>query len=399
MRRWVPLLLAAAAVVPWLVLRLQDYHGPAPTVALVSGLAIVGAAFILSWAAEVAQLEISQALAVAVLSLIAILPEYAVDMYFAWQAAQNPVYTQYAVANMTGANRLLIGLGWSVVVVLYWWKTRRQVLEMDADEGLELGIMALATIYAFLIPIKGDISLLDTVVLIGLFAVYAWSTAQHPTEEPELVGPAAAIGALSRGRRRLATLALFAYAGIGIFAAAEPFAEGLVGSGKIFQIDEFLLVQWLAPLASESPEFIVVILFVLHGRANLGLRAMLASKVNQWTLLVGMLPLVYSIGLGRAAALPLDARQVDEVLLTAAQSIFAVALLSGFRFSLASAGAIFFLFAVQLVFPDTRAIGSAIYIVLAALLFLRDPARRRGLAGAVREPWRGAPGKRDHPSP
>ena len=66
----------------------------------------------LSWAAEVAQLDIPQALALALLALIAVLPEYAVDMYFAWMAGKNPSYTAFATANMTGANRLLIGVGW-----------------------------------------------------------------------------------------------------------------------------------------------------------------------------------------------------------------------------------------------------------------------------------------------
>ena len=50
--------------------------------ALLFGLGIVGAAFLLSWAAETAQLDISAGLAAAVLALIAVLPEYAVDFVF-----------------------------------------------------------------------------------------------------------------------------------------------------------------------------------------------------------------------------------------------------------------------------------------------------------------------------
>ena len=38
---------------------------------------------------------------------------------------------------------------------------------------------------------------------------------------------------------------------------AAPFADGLVDIGKHHGIDQFLLVQWVAPLASESPEFVV----------------------------------------------------------------------------------------------------------------------------------------------
>ncbi|HEY8476968.1 MAG TPA: sodium:calcium antiporter [Chloroflexota bacterium] len=383
MRSWLPVVLAAGLALPWMVLRLAGYHGPPPIIALLSGLAIVGAAFLLSWAAEVAQLEISQALAVAVLSLIAILPEYAVDMYFAYRAAQDPTYAPYAVANMTGANRLLIGVGWSLVVFLFWWRTRQRAVQLHEDEGLELGTMGLATLYAFTIPLKGYISLLDAAVLVGLFGLYAWSTSRHPPEEPELVGPAATIGRLPRGPRRAATVALFLYAAVAILASAEPFAEGLVESGKLLRIDEFLLVQWLAPLASETPEFIVVTLFVLRGFPNLGLRAMLSSKVNQWSLLVGMLPLVYTVGLGHVAPLPLDARQVEEVLLTAAQSIFAVALLANRSFSLGGALLLFVLFALQLVFPETRHIMTLVYLGLTAALLLGD---RKRLVNFVRLP-------------
>ena len=56
-----------------------------PMEALVFGLAVVGAAFVLSWAAELAALEISAGLAISVLALVAVLPEYAVDFVFAWR--------------------------------------------------------------------------------------------------------------------------------------------------------------------------------------------------------------------------------------------------------------------------------------------------------------------------
>jgi cation:H+ antiporter len=104
---------------------------PAPHwLALSSGVAIFGAAFMLSWAAELAQKEIPQALAIALLALIAVLPEYAVDMYFAWQAGKDPKYTAFAMANMTGANRLLIGVGWAAVVLTYILKTGNKQMEL-----------------------------------------------------------------------------------------------------------------------------------------------------------------------------------------------------------------------------------------------------------------------------
>ena len=70
---------AFLVTVPWIVLHLQGAHPPPLTMAALSGLAILGAAFLLSWAAEVFQMDVSQAFALALLALIAVLPEYAVD--------------------------------------------------------------------------------------------------------------------------------------------------------------------------------------------------------------------------------------------------------------------------------------------------------------------------------
>ena len=73
----------------WIAVYLSGTHPSPELQALSTGVAIFGAAFMLSWAAELAQLDIPQALALAMLALIAVLPEYAVDMYFAWMAGKN----------------------------------------------------------------------------------------------------------------------------------------------------------------------------------------------------------------------------------------------------------------------------------------------------------------------
>ena len=124
-----------------------------------AGLAIFGAAFMLSWAAELAQLEIPQSLAIALLALIAVLPEYAVDMYFAWVAGKDPKYTAFAMANMTGANRLLIGVGWAAVVITVWLKSGKRGIALEPEHKIEIFYLGLATIYSFIIPFKGRLDL------------------------------------------------------------------------------------------------------------------------------------------------------------------------------------------------------------------------------------------------
>ena len=64
---------------------------------------------------------------------------------------------------------------------------------------------------------------------------------------------------------------------------------------------------------------------MLANRAGRALIAMVSDKINQWTLLVGMLPLAMSVGAGGLSALPLVARQSEKFLLTVAQSLFGLA--------------------------------------------------------------------------
>jgi cation:H+ antiporter len=142
--------------------------------------------------------------------------------------------------------------------------------------------------------------------------------------------------------------ALFIFAAGVVILSAEPFADGLVTTGRRLGIDEFLLVQWLAPLASEAPEFLVAALLAMRGKPGAALAVLVSSKVNQWTLLVGSLPIAYSIGAGHIASLPLDERQVAEVLLTAAQSLFGVGVLASMSLSLWDSAVLAGLFVGQL---------------------------------------------------
>ena len=156
----------------WISIHFAGFH-PAPHLqALASGVAIFGAAFLLSWAAELSQKDIPQALAIALLALIAVLPEYAVDMYFAWMAGKDPQYTAFATANMTGANRLLIGVGWAAVVFTYWLKAGKRLVELEPGHKIEILYLALATLYSFVIPFKAQIDLTDAAVLIVIFIFY-----------------------------------------------------------------------------------------------------------------------------------------------------------------------------------------------------------------------------------
>ena len=344
----------------------------------------------LSWAAELAQFEIPQALALALLALIAVLPEYAVDMYFAWTAGKDPTYTAFATANMTGANRLLIGVGWAAVVFAFWLKTRKKEVSLEPEHKIEVLFLGVATLYSFFIPFKGQLDLFDAAIFITIFVLYMRRASQAEHVEPELEGPAEVMAQWGIPARRLVTLAFFLLSGLTIFVAAEPFAEGLLATGRTFGIEEFILVQWLAPLASESPEFIVAILFALRTNPGASLGTLISSKINQWTLLIGMLPIVYSVSSGEISPMQMDSRQIEELFLTAAQSLFAVAVLANLSFSIGEALMLFALFAVQLLIPDPsfRYYFSFLYIGLAVGLVACKPDCREAVADLFRKKQR-----------
>ena len=361
--------LAFAVTVPGLFLGITQVHIAPILGALVFGVAIFGAAFILSWAAEAAQIDMSQSLAIALLALIAVLPEYAVDFVFTWKAAHDPQQAHYAIANMTGANRLLVGIGWPAVLFVFIWARNKKELLLDKDQRAEIFYLALATLYSFIIPLKGSLTLIDTVILVSIFVMYTRRVAQMEVVEPEFVGPTRILANLHDTPRRLWTAFFFLWSGTAIFVVAEPFAESLVETGAQLGVSQFLLVQWLAPLASESPEFIIAITWALRGSGQAAIKALISSKVNQWTLLIGTIPLVFAISGGVIKPFPLDDLQQHELLLTAAQSIFAVAILVNLRLSRFNGVLLAVLFLIQLIVAEVRMEVAGVYLVL-ALIYL-----------------------------
>src|SRR5688572_801590 len=222
-RQYTYMATAAGVTLPGAIISRVHTDLPDPLLALIFGLAIVGAAFLLSWAAEVAQLDISAGLAIAVLAFIAVLPEYAVDLVFALNGGE--AYEEFgpicqapdlvgkresncalALANMTGANRLLIGLGWTMVVFIAWRRLRARGQRMKGVElarthAVELSFLSVATVYSLTLPLKNSITLIDSAVLVSIFVLYMVRISRAPAEEPHLVGPAEALGELPTAQR------------------------------------------------------------------------------------------------------------------------------------------------------------------------------------------------------
>ena len=416
------MILAGTTCIPGVALRLSGAEIDPIAAAALFGMAIVGAAFILSWAAEVIQLDVGSGLALALLALIAVLPEYAVDFVFTANAGREYAETgaatlwgPRALANMTGANQLLIGFGWPMVILLGTWrvkKTKSTPLEAEGatattlylgrTQTVDIAYLAIASLYGLTLFLKDTLALWDAVILVAIYAVYMIRLSGASASEPHLVGPSAYIGSLPKRTRRIVNYVLFAVAAGVILAVAEPFAHSLIALGEAIGVSDFLLIKWLAPLASEAPELLIAALFAWRLAARTGLGALISSKVNQWTLLVGTLPIVFAIFAQELVGLPLDRVQRIELWVTAAQSVFAVAIIASRSVSRKEAFAMLTLFVAQLgeswlaeigvisqTISEQVRIGVGVVFLIAAVWVLRKDFKIFGrvLKDGLRAPW------------
>ena len=362
------IILSGAICLPGVALRLSGIHVDPILATFLLGMAIVGAAFLLSWAAEVIQLDVGSGLALALLALIAVLPEYAVDFVFTANAGREyaetgaaTVWGPLALANMTGANQLLIGFGWPMVILLGTWRVKKKratpleaegstptTINLARTQTVDIAYLAIASLYGLTLFLKDTLNLLDAAILISIYVVYMIRLSGASAGEPHLVGPSAYIGSLRKRQRRIVNYVLFVVAAGVILAVAALFAESLVELGEDLGISTFLLVKWLAPLASEAPELLIAAMFAWRLVARTGLGALISSKVNQWTLLVGTLPIVFAIFAQELVGLPLDSAQRIELWVTAAQSVFAVAIIASLSVTRKEALVMLTLFIAQL---------------------------------------------------
>jgi cation:H+ antiporter len=435
-------------LVRWDVVQATPIHFGTLTEVAVTGVAVLGASFLLAWGAETAEKDVPRAFAIAVLAILAVAPEYAVDALYAWNAGAGGATTaacgelsaaaieagetrlaeachsaNLAVANMTGANRILIGLGWAGIAIFTVRRASRtndpavraregwlaDVVTLDRGIATEVAFLFLATVWAFFVPLGGGIDALDTALLVGLYLTYIVVIIRGDVDaEEEHVGVPQYFQSWSLPWRPLAVLTLFGYSGLMIFTAVEPFAHGLEVLGQDFGIPEFFMIQWIAPLASESPELIVVVVLVNKARSTAGFNALISSKLNQWTLLIGTLSLVFSLAYGGYGVLPFDSKQSAEIWITAAQSFFALAVLVNFEISVREALSIFALFISQVllefaiiqdlapipVSSEELLVGYAVaYVAIGAALFWLRRDALKGMLGLAADAGRTAIGR------
>jgi len=348
-----------------------------PSTILWAAPAILVSAIMIAWAAESSQYFIAQGFALAILALLQTLPEFAVEAVFAWHQ-QVPLL----LANLTGALRLLTGLGWPVIYFTAATFHRRRAgaalraIRLDDHHAVEVVGLLAPLIYIAAIAAKGSLTVYDGAVLIVLYTAYLIILGKLPPEEEESIEELEIVPRTIVQARRAMRIgvitALFAGGGFMIYFAAEPFASSLLALATVLGVSQFVFVQWVAPIVSEFPEMASTVYFARTvKRAPMALMNMVSSNINQWTLLVAMLPIVYSISLGSVAAIPFDGKQKLELLMTLGQALVGLMFLLNMELAWWEATVLLALFLVPFAVPSAARAVTVLYFVWAGLELVR----------------------------
>ena len=355
-------------------------------------------AFVVAWGAEAAQFLISQGLALAALAWLQTLPEFAVEAVIAWNAGKDPSKMHLAVANLTGAIRLLIGLGWPMIYCVAAFagrKTRGRLptIALEREHAIEVVGLAPPLVWFFVIWVKGSIGPWDAAILIGLYLAYLAVLLRVPPHAEEELADAPAVSRWAYnlgGKLRVAAIVgLFAAGGALLYVTAQPFLESMLGIAAVLGVSDFVFVQWVAPFLSEFPEKVSAFYWAQRAdKAPMALMNLVSSNINQWTILAAMIPLVYgwshAAAGGGFVAFRFGAGQELEIALTLAQSLLALLLLMEMEFKWWDAVLLFLLWLAQFLRPHWRTQVLTLYLLWSAgLLALALAGRRRFAAPRI----------------
>jgi cation:H+ antiporter len=373
----------AACTVPGLFVRVSGGPVSYPVQLLAYGAAVVAAAFMLAWACEAAQVDVAHGLVVAVVAFVAILPEYIVELHFAFTGQ-----AQYVAANLTGASRLLLGCAIALpAAVALMPKHKLGRIELPEPHRIELVVLLAGSLWSMRAVLAGQLGFLDAVVLIGLYVVYLRRTMTAGGEAPEPEGVSAALAAMPRDQRRRWVTRLMGYAGFVILATAVPFGDAVLGAGALVGISPFLMLQWIVPIATETPELVVAFVLLKHGRGGQSIAVLLAGAVSQYTLALGTLPLAFHAGAG-TGPLPLAGRERIELFLTVGVALYAVASLLSLHLSRGDSSIMLALFVGQLLVPTvfTRFMFAIAFWAVAIDVLASERRQLPGLLRGLRGP-------------
>lgn len=329
--------------------------------------AIILAAMFITWAAECGQFFISQGLALAVLAWIQTLPEFAVEAVIAFTAAKDPSKVHLITANYTGSLRLFVGLGWPMVYFVAFFFAKKRAgknkgpwaIEMEDEDSTAILSLLPALLYFLVIYFKGSLNIFDGLVLSAIYFTYLYLLSKIPPHDKEEIED---LGRIPKYIMRfkppvniLWICVFFAVGAVILYFSAHPFLNSMLALAVSFGISQFIFVQWVAPFLSEFPEKLSAFYWARKvTKAPMALSNFVSSSINQWTILVAMIPFIYSFASGRVCPVIFDEHQKLEILLTIMQSYLGFLLLVSMDFQLWEAAALFILWLTQFLMPWTR---------------------------------------------
>ena len=262
------------------------------------------------------------------------------------------------LANLTGALRLLTGLGWPLIygtaALFHRLKYKRPLNEirLEKEHCVEVVGLLVPLLYVSVIWAKSELNLVDAVVLVLIYVAYLMILSKMPPQEHEGIEELDRIPRMvvksSPRMRNLLIVALFAGGGGLIYHAAEPFLGSLLAVSAMLGIPSFVFVQWVAPFVSEFPEKVSAFYWAKTiDRAPMALMNMVSSNINQWTLLTAMLVVVYSFSKGAPSTIHFDSHQELELLMTIGQSLVGMIFLVNMALNWWEASALFSLWFLQ----------------------------------------------------
>jgi len=368
------LLVATSCAVLGLVVHTTGSFLPVGVTTVGLGVGLIGASFMLAWAADAGETVFSGGLVLAAVALVGVLPEYTIEVHFAFVQEAGLV-----TANLTGATRLLLTGATALPLLVAFLAQRRgqtpPPIRLSSHRRLELGILLVTVVFGAQVVVRGSLTVIDGAVLLAFYVLYARRVQGSPDEAPAVVGVAAGLLSLPPSYRRPAVAALIVGAGLVVVTIANPFTHALLASGSSLGIDPYLMIQSVVPAATEAPEVVVVAVLVANRRPAQGLALFLASSVSQWTLGLGSLPIAYMAG-GGGIALPMAPREQLELALTSSVTLFVVAALATLRPERADAFLVAGVFAAQVVWPTAFVRFAATFILLVFAINLLASRRR-----------------------
>jgi len=323
---------------------------------------ILFSAFVIAWVAEAAQFLMSQGLALAILAWLQTMPEFAVEAVIAWEAGKDLAKTHLAIANFTGSLRLLVGLGWPMIYfVAAAFRKKLIAVKLDREHSVEIFGLFLPIAYFTFIWWKGTLTVWDAIPLSFFYFLYLWILWKIPPieESEEAIEDLGFVPRklLSfRGRARVvAILLLFLGGGLLLYLTAHPFLNSMLAIATSLGVSTFVFVQWVAPFLSEFPEKLSAFYWARKvSTANVALMNMVSSNINQWSILSGLIPVIFVISSGKIQPLRFDALQRHEIILTILQSFLGFLLLLNLELHFHEALILFVFWLVQFVMPSWR---------------------------------------------